>query len=611
MEGLKVSLEIKADGRVFKFDNINNSKNNYLIGKYNLKVKRGKHLEYSFSRGDEKEINIERYKINVNLPLQSISQVIAPECGREYTETFFPLYLWRRSFFINLPIDGHPFMSLLDGQKQPYFSFGIIGGFRETRFTCVRPGANKKNTLVASNILEIEIERPYEKFKWGETKVLKEMLFMDESNKTWFHAFREYTDIYRKWLNVETEIPKLSAYEPVWCTWTAFFSKLNDKKIIKNAVIAKKLGLKSIIIDDGWYGPGLDEEKGNRMGDFYPDKKKFTDFNKMIKTIQKMGLKAILWIAPHGIAPISKKVKTYGHLFVKLDGKNFLTRNGYHTLCPCNKEAREYVVKESVRLLKDYRVDGLKIDLFNNYTNRVCESNHSHDCSSMIEGLHLMMKDIWEAMKAYNPEVILELKQNYGNVLTEQYGSMVRAGDTPFDIDLDLWRCFYIQAYARVIHNDYLAWTPSEKPLNLAVMMIKLITAGVPTFSSALTGVPKSHLEVIKKWMTFYNDHLWLLKEKREPQVGDMSVWQIKTSESSLYSLVFTAQLVELESNKQIIILNGTRNEKTYIKTANGFISNAEFYDYKCNLVNKSKLKIYDGVSLPVSPGGYVVLKRK
>ncbi|OGS22719.1 MAG: hypothetical protein A2252_00725 [Elusimicrobia bacterium RIFOXYA2_FULL_39_19] len=612
MKNLKVSLSIFADGREFKFDDIVSGGLSRIDGEYNLKLTKNKYLEFSFCRNDGKEMDVERYIMNVSFPLQSISQVIIPECGRDYTEFFFPLYLWRMKFYQSIAFNGHHFMSLLDANRRPYFSFGIIGKYREAKYTCVSPGASKKNnTLIGSNILTMEIERPYEGFKWGKTKEIKEMFFTDESSPTWFHALRKYTQEQKKWLNIpdKTEPVNPLAYEPVWCTWTAYFSSLSDQKLIDNAVVAKKLGINSILIDDGWYGPGLDQESGNNMGDFYPDKTKFSDFNKTIKTIQAMGSKVILWVAPHGISPLSEKFSKYEHLFKKVGGANYLLNKSFHAMCPCNKEAREYVVNETVRLLKVHGVDGLKIDLYNSYGKENCDSTaHEHDCGSLIEGLHIMMKAIWQAMKAYKPDVILELKQNYGNVLASQYGSMVRAGDTPFDIDLDLWRCFYIQSYAAVTHNDYLAWTPYEKPENLAIMMIKLITGGVPTFSSPLPGLPKSHLEVIKSWMSFYKDYLWLLKEKREPQVGDMSVWQIKAAKAHLYSLIFTTQILEIELHKNIVIMNGTKNEEIFIKTKKAFTANVSFYNHKCVLVNKKKIKINNGTAVSIPQGGYAVL---
>ena len=119
-----------------------------------------------------------------------------------------------------------------------------------------------------------------------------------------------------------------------------------------------------------------------------------------------------------------------------------------------------------------YAVDGLKIDLYNSLPEQPCQAPHEHDAPAGIRGLHRLMGEIWQAASAVNPDVLIELKNNYANVFSSQYGTMVRAGDSPYDIELNLLRALYPQAYAPVVHNDYLAWNAHESEQALSMLMI-------------------------------------------------------------------------------------------------------------------------------------------
>ena len=187
---------------------------------------------------------------------------------------------------------------------------------------------------------------------------------------------------------------------------------------------------------------------------------------------------------------------------------------------------------------------------------------------------------------------------------------MVRAGDTAYDADTNLLRCAYIQAYAPVTHNDYLACSVHDRPGDVATMMIKQITGGVPTFSLDLTKQPAENLAVIKAWLDFYRSHLRLLSGRRAPLNPRLDVWQMGSRRTCIVSALFAACEIPLPDCERIIILNATGRSELYLRTARRETVHATWRDYALRSVRKGPLGISDGMRIEIPSGGRVTLTR-
>ena len=110
-------------------------------------------------------------------------------------------------------------------------------------------------------------------------------------------------------------------------------------------------------------------------------------------------------------------------------------------------------------------------------------TEHTHDQATINEGLSKLMEEIWNAVREIKPDALLELKQDYGNALLAQFGSMIRVSDSPYDLDINICRGIFVNSTIRPVHNDYLVWNAFEKINHLGIILIKHIIVGVPTFS--------------------------------------------------------------------------------------------------------------------------------
>ena len=579
---------------------------------YRLNARGRERVELSVRRADGREMDVDYLEVRFTVPLLNFSKVILPDCGREYLLKDKALFLRSQVSQVSARNDGHPFVVLVGQTGQVVYSYGLVSFLRESTCRCVDPQLSARMAMRGGHdVLTLSFRLPSEGWRYGKVRRIRETVYRKRGESTWFHALRRYTNLCKRFHKVRHPTTR-RALDPTWCTWTAWCSdRLCDQTVLENARIARDLGIRSVILDDGWFGPGLDtDDRPLNIGDYYPDPTKLPDLKGLVRRLHELGSDVLLWYAPTCISPDSSTFEGLADHVMEWQSAKVLAPNGFYNLCPCNPEVRAHVRREIVRMLKDYDVDGFKVDLYNTLPATPCDADHDHDHGSVIEGMHQLMREIWRALRRVRPEGLMELKQNYGNVLAAQYGTMVRAGDTAYDADTNLLRCAYIQAYAPVTHNDYLACSVHDRPGDVATMMIKQITGGVPTFSLDLTKQPAENLAVIKAWLDFYRSHLRLLSGRRAPLNPRLDVWQMGSRRTCIVSALFAACEIPLPDCERIIILNATGRSELYLRTARRETVHATWRDYALRSVRKGPLGISDGMRIEIPSGGRVTLTR-
>ena len=500
--------------------------------------------------------------------LRNFNKVIVPDSGRNFIGmTQQMVYFWTKNFETRVNDIKTPLYIFCGQDHCSSLCFGAIGKDYEREFLSLEPHGGRALSLYSRTLtLQITGEIPEE---YREDVFEEGIYLMDEPKNTgipWTKTLREFHEIRQNWEQITFPYTKESMY-PMWCSWTDWDSaEVNETIVLDNVEEGVKLGIKNYIVDDGWFGLGLDcdEKLKLNIGDWESDTTKFPDVKELSHKIREKGGKSIIWCAPHAIGDVAKvREARKRHLMVNAEGKLVYTSNGFHVLCMRNPQAREIMADICVRLAKEYDTDGAKYDLYNCVPDvACCCKEHEHDTDSMVVALQKTMELIWQKVRAVKPNYMVELKQNYGGSRLATYGTMMRAGDTPYAA------------------NDYQTITNYDTLESAAKVIIKMLAVGIPTYSMDLLALEEEKKQLIAFLNEWYIENI-VEKEnfKRTAMDGMLDVWYSKGEQERLYFAVNSAKEIVIERG-DFQLLNGSMYPEILLRAQGDAKYQLQFFGY-------------------------------
>jgi hypothetical protein len=426
----------------------------------------------------------------------------------------------------------------------------------------------------------------------------------DAPGRPWLLTLRDFAEHQKRIYDIP-DVTTRGSLAPLWCSWTDWFSDdVTDEVVLRNVREGVKLGIRNYIIDDGWFGPGLDNDFDVELniGDWRPDPAKIKDMGKLVRDVRAAGGVPMIWSAPHAVAPHAKCFETRRPLLISgEDGKLLITSNGFHSLCFMCGEAREVMADICESYIREWDFDGAKYDLFNCLPIMRCHSKeHRHDVTSMTEGLELTLRRIDEKSRALKKDYIVELKQNYGTPFLSRYGTMTRAGDTPYNTEGNFLRTIYVQGYSPYSINDYQTITNEDSPEAAACVVIKMLAAGIPTYSIDFERLDQANKDVIARYNGWYLENLDEFLKYRVPLDGENNTWKIAGERRDIYFLVNDGG--NLDIDKSATVLNGTFGRDLFVRCEGK--GTVRVYDCSGKETAKEKRKFSGWTHLDMLPGG-------
>ncbi|MBQ4563395.1 MAG: alpha-galactosidase [Lachnospiraceae bacterium] len=522
--------------------------------------------------------------------LRNFNQIIAPDSGREFYPSMQPMHYWRKKFSSRVFDVKNPIFVFCGQDNCASVCFGVVGKDYEREFKTLNPHFERALSMV-DGVLSLQITGDVPE-AYREDIFTEGIYLIDEREDTgipWTEVMREFHEIRRDWEQIAFPYTKKSLY-PVWCNWQAWDSADADEKIVlDNVEEGVKLGIYNYIIDDGWFGPGLDSALGVELniGDWESDPEKYPDMRRLSEAIHEKGGRSIIWCAPHAVGDGAKCRETRRkYLMADADGKLVYTGNGFNLLCLRNPKAREIMADICVRLAEAYDTDGAKYDLFNCIPDvECCCKDHEHDTESMIVGLERTMELIWRKVTAKKPDYIVELKQNYGGSKLSSFGTMMRAGNTPFCPQGNFLRTAYIQGYTPYAANDYQSITNEESHLSTARVIIKMLAVGVPTYSMDICLLSEEKKQILRFLNNWYIDNIVERDNyKRRALDGMLDTWMIEGGRENLYFMLNSAKELTVEG-KDFQVLNASMHQQILLTSKEEARYQLQLFDHAGRLI--------------------------
>jgi alpha-galactosidase len=393
---------------------------------------------------------------------------------------------------------GLPFLALIDRRGENRFAFGLADQLTETRlhghlseqsrcyhFTVQKPagrGSGAGGIRVAG--------------RWQET------LFFCRERRPWPEVLRRYAALVDD-LSDEPAMPvPEAAYDPVFCSWTAIHHDVSHDWVMRQAPLAAELGFGTWLTDDGWFVEEGAFADYSQAGDWEPCAAKFPDFRAHVAAVQALGLRYVLWLAPFMVGKESGAAERHRHLLIP--GQE---RERFDNLSPWQPATRAIVGDLLRRLVTDYDLDGLKLDFLDSV--RIPAGLPAEAAgASLGERFYRTMTEAVDALREVRPELLIEFRNSYTNLASRRYANLYRSSDVPLNFTLNRWQAVMLRLLApdRAVHLDPALWHPADTDENVAVHLINCLV-GVPMVSIELDRYPRSHLDLIRHWIGFYNRH--------------------------------------------------------------------------------------------------------
>lgn len=379
-----------------------------------------------------------------------------------------------------------------------------------------------------------------------------------ESDKDEFygHTIRKACSFWESREGYRTMPVPDAAREPLYSFWYSYHQEVNAENVLAESRLAADMGFSTIIVDDGWQTD--DRNRGYAFcGDWQPSRKKFPDFPGHVKEVQACGLRYMIWFSVPYIGKQSRCFATFADKLLAFDevGQTGIVDIRY-------PEVREYLIEKYETAVRDWGVDGLKLDFIDEFYIREDSPayNEQMDHADVQEALGELLQETIRRLKAIKPDVLIEFRQNYVGPEIRRYGNLIRVVDCPGSalknrvgtIDLRL------TSGDTAVHSDMLMWNRDELVEHAALQLIACLFSNVQ-ISVRLEELDSEKKDMLMFWLAYMKNHKKLLQnselEAEQPQ--------------NLYPMIRAyseeEEILVAHVNNQYLNLRGRRQSFFYI----------------------------------------------
>ena len=510
------------------------------------------HMILKFSAYFKKKTVPEAVRIEWKVPVGDIVSVWAPLVG-------FSRYIspnWRRTKCESKTAVGAPVLSLVNHDGTNAHTVAVSDA--KTPIV-IGAGVSEEEAVFFCNVTFFTAYvSPIDHYEAYIRLDFERKSFVDSVKKVneWWEQKFGYRKAY---------VPQI-AYLPMNSTWYSFHQELNAEKLLEECRLSAELGMKTLIIDDGWQT--VDSKRGYRYcGDWELATEKIADMKALTEEIHKLGVRVMLWFS----VPF---VGIHSNVYERFKGMSLKEEKGALILDLRYKEVRDYLVNVYVKSVKQFGLDGLKLD----FIDRFCLSeespavNESMDISSVEDALEALLLQTKTELLKIDPEFMLEFRQSYMGPTVLKYGNMIRVRDCPHDsmrnrtgiVDLRL------TSGKTAVHSDMVMWS-KDAPVEVAARQLIGTLFGVPQVSVLLKELSHQHVEAIRFWLDFYTKNMEILHSSalsvKNPELGYSQVTACKDGSMigvNYANVPFELETFEGEDGKYTLI-NSSDGERVFI----------------------------------------------
>jgi alpha-galactosidase len=436
-------------------------------------------------------------------------------------------------------------------------------------------------------------------------------IFVSSEVQNFSAAIRQGVD----WLdavNGEKRLPTpAAAYEPVYSTWYAFHQNVSAAGIDAQLSAAKKLGLSTIITDDGWQTSD-NHRKYAYTGDWEPNASKFPDIAKHVNQVHAQGFKYMMW---YSVPYIGK----HSHLWDRFKGRLLYYDSDQEAgvLDPRFPEVREYLCETFLKAYHQWHLDGFKLDFLETFRQLTPAVLPGMDIANVQVAVVALLEKLWAALNEGDDTPLIEFRQDYIGTVMQRYANMFRVKDCPNNALKNRLGILTMRLLCpdAAIHSDMLMWHQEEYPEQVALQLINCIF-GVPQISVDLAKISKKQHDVLQFWLRYMRENRTLLMHGELTPYSPQHLYPVVNCSLENRQLIVQYaddQLLKISRDHDMIdVINGTLTKGVVLDIPQDYgRSMISIYDCSGMLVETKPLVTVNPISrLNVPPAGLLRIQR-
>ena len=357
---------------------------------------------------------------------------------------------------------------------------------------------------------------------------------------------------------------------PMNSLWYSYHQQLDVDEIVAECALSKPLGMDTVIIDDGWQTD--DNSRGYQFcGDWEVTPKKIPDMKQFIDRIHATGMKVMLWYSVPFVGKSTKAYARFSDMLLDETGNN----KTFWAFDPRYKEVREYLIGVYSDALRNWGLDGLKLDFIDSFAlkGKSLEYDARRDYQSLEDAIDRLMTDVTNALREIDPEVLIEFRQSYVGPAIRKYGNMLRVADCPNDAICNRQDIVTLRLTSgkTAVHSDMLMWHRDDSVESAALQFAEVLYS-VPQVSVKLATLPEDHKKMLKYYLSFWRENRDVLMEGKILAANPESACSIVCAEKDGKSVFtcYTDTVVDCRAYSEIVAVNCSRSKTLILKGAMG-----------------------------------------
>ncbi len=405
----------------------------------------------------------------------------------------------------------------------------------------------------------------------------------------------------------EAYVPEFSK-DILYSTWYSYHHIFSDTEIVEQCRLAHKMGMNNIILDAGW---NMADREHRGYGDYMLQCPKIKDMAVMVDEIHKIGMRFMLWFSVPFISEDAKIWEEFGELVLDPNPSTI-----WHCLDPRYKEVREHIISVYERAVKEWHLDGLKLDFINsfNISDYSMREDNRRDYESVEDAVAKLVEDINVRLKAIKPDILIEFRQPYTGPKTCETGNLMRVNDCPNDALFNRVGAIDLRLLMgkTAVHSDMIGWNNGDSPQGVARQLIGTLFC-VPQISVKIEEQTEGQKKALQFYLDFYKENRSALLDGKIIPLNPEANYAVVIGEKDNKAVVvcYSKNYLKLTKYDSLAIVNGTEEDVIILNNqSNSYVAKITIYDCMGEIIKDGEMNIEKGINtIEVPPCGVVKIK--